>query len=56
VNSKKKKASGSSMFNAAPAEGEDENSHGPVTGSEHLIGYLMKHILTYKIGVLPYNV
>lgn len=44
------------MF-AAPAETDEaEDASGPITGSEHLIGHLMKYILDNKIGVLPYRV
>ena len=57
VPKKKKPQATSQMFAAAPGEGEDEKEYqGPVTGSEHLIGHLMKHILGTKIGVLPYEV
>jgi hypothetical protein len=44
---------------AAPSENTDDEKdfgNGPLTGSEHLIGYLMRHILDNKLGVLPYKV
>lgn len=42
---------------ATPSESDDEkDTNGPLTGSEHLIGHLMKYILENKIGVLPYKV
>jgi hypothetical protein len=45
------------MLSAAPSEDDEEvDTNGPLTGSEHLIGHLMKYVLENKIGVLPYKV
>ena len=44
---KKKKVSGVSMLSAATSETDEENETitGPLSGSEHFIGYLMKYVL-----------
>ena len=56
---KKKKVSGVSMLSAATSETDDadeKETNGPLSGSEHFIGHLMKYVLHNKIGVLPYKV
>ena len=38
------------------SDDENEDGDGIITESEHLMPYLMRYILSNKLGVLPYQV